>query len=272
MGGKKKEQSQSQSLSSGRNMNSDASKAATSKSAKKEKGKGNRFFSMGGKKTNKVKKEEEKQQDFQWTPNLDFYLGDAELRDGLMKHCKTTFQGESLQFVIMVDELERKIEDINTMIKKIYEFQDYHINVAAHMRNDLSLRYRDWQQNMQSGGNIVSLRSFDGKSMFNEMRIEVEVKFLAKECRGFSREEEFEKIVRRSFEKYRPYFDQPRNGQKLGTSSGLNRNNDNGYKSHNPSPCLSQTVSGKMSSRGSKSTNHKVAKNIEHSVSQSTKL
>merc|ERR1711874_861690 len=121
---------------------------------------GKRFFSMGGKKTNKVKKEEkeeEKQQDFQWTPNLDFYLGDAELRDGLMKHCKTTFQGESLQFVIMVDELERKIEDINTMVKKIYDFQDYHINVAAHMRNDLSLRYRNWQQNMQSGGNIVSL-------------------------------------------------------------------------------------------------------------------
>merc|ERR1711879_897252 len=76
----------------------------------------------------------------------------------------------------------------------------------------------------------------------------------------------------RSFEKYRPYFDQPRNGQKLGTSSGLNRNNDKGYKSHNPSPCPSQTVSGKMSSRGSKSTNHKVTRNIEHSVSQSTKL
>merc|ERR1711978_404927 len=43
----------------------------------------------------------------------------------------------------------------------------------------------------------------------------------------------------------------------------VKENEDNGYESHTPSPCPSQTVSGKMIARVSTSAKHEVSRNIK---------
>jgi len=79
--------------------------------------------------------------------------------------------------------------------------------------------------------------------------------------------------------KYQPHFKRPQTVQGGGAPTTLTRNNDeskeveeekevkenedNGYESHTPSPCPSQTVSGKMIARVSTSAKHEVSRNIK---------
>jgi hypothetical protein len=282
----------------GRNSTSNSSKKAASKSSKGGKGKRGIFSTFSSKKTKTDKMEEQKQQaapkvlrPFTWKPSLAFILDDAELTAVFKKVLEKRYEHQNLEFLLMVRELESysqgnvSEEDLDKKIREIRKYQDEGagVNLSSAALYEIDRGYNQFQNN--------SNLSFDAKKLiFHRGRLELESSCDSNGSRqsvvirqrwtlfGSIEFQEFVNIET-NWVKYQPHFKRPQTVQGGGAPTTLTRNNDeskeveeekevkenedNGYELHTPSPCPSQTVSGKMIARVSTSAKHEVSRNIK---------